>query len=199
MKKNRTEEKEKFDDLGEIEPYQVDKLSKIPSGVILTFAKFWAAAAAVFFILIGGIDLGIDFSKPTQDIYEDAAVTVRAIIMVSLALAIILNYGIKHLAHLMNNRRNNTKKWMVLNLKGFLGFLAYFGYCLVTMVIMFLLVSVFSYYRLVPSFLDNEGIGIEPFSYGLGFILVDGVFLLIKNYIVKLYQYLRYQKMIRVA
>ncbi|RIA77805.1 hypothetical protein EI71_00781 [Anaeroplasma bactoclasticum] len=199
MKKNRTEENEEFDEYGEIEPYQVDKFSKIPSGVIITFAKFWAAAAAVFFILIGGLDLGIDFSKETQDIYEDYAITIKAIILVSLFLAILLNYGIKHLAHLMNNRRNNTKKWMVLNLKGFFGFLAYLVYCIVTMIIMFVLVSLFSYYKLVPSFLDNGGIGIEPFSYGLGFILVDGVFLVIKNYLVKLYQYLRYRRMIQMV
>ena len=199
MKKNRTEENEEFDEYGEIEPYQVDKFSKIPSGVIITFAKFWAAAAADFFILIGGLDLGIDFSKETQDIYEDYAITIKAIILVSLFLAILLNYGIKHLAHLMNNRRNNTKKWMVLNLKGFFGFLAYLVYCIVTMTIMFILVSLFSYYKLVPSFLDNGGIGIEPFSYGLGFILVDFVFLVIKNYLVKLYQYLRYRRMIQMV
>ncbi len=199
MKKKRTEQKEELDNLDEFEPYQVDKFSKIPSGVIITFAKFWAAAAAVFFILIGGLDLGIDFSKETQDIYEDYAITIKAIILVSLFLAILLNYGIKHLAHLMNNRRNNTKKWMVLNLKGFFGFLAYLVYCIVTMTIMFILVSLFSYYKLVPSFLDNGGIGIEPFSYGLGFILVDGVFLVIKNYLVKLYQYLRYRRMIQMV
>jgi hypothetical protein len=99
----------------------------------------------------------------------------------------------------MNNRRNNTHKWMVLNLKGFLGFLAYFLYSIVTMTIMFFIVLLFSYYKLVPSFMDNGGIGIEPFSYGLGFILVDGVFLVAKNYIVKLYQYLKYKKQIQMA
>jgi hypothetical protein len=67
------------------------------------------------------------------------------------------------------------------------------------MIIMFVLVSLFSYYKLVPSFWDNGGIGIEPFSYGLGFILVDGVFLVIKNYLVKLYQYLRYRRMIQMV
>lgn len=199
MKKNRTEENEELDELGEIEPYQVDKLSKIPSGIILTFAKFWAAAAAVFFILIGGIDLGIDFSKAQGDLIKEYEMTFRAIILVSLFLAILLNYGIKHLAHLMNNRRNNTKKWMILNLKGFLGFLAYFLYCIITMAIMFVLVGVFSYFKLVPSFLDNGGIGIEPFTYGLGFIVVDGIFLAIKNGFVKLYQYLKYRRMVEMA
>ena len=199
MKKKRTEENEEFDDLDDIEPYQVDKLSKIPSGVIITFMKFWAAAAAVFFILIGGLDLGLDFSKETNDIIQAYAVTVNAIILVSLFLAIILNYGVKHVAHLMLNRRNNTKKWMIINLKGFFGFLAYLVYCFITMTIMFLLVGVFSYYRLVPSFLDNGGIGIEPFSYGLGYIIVDGVFLVIKNYLVKLYQFLKYKKQIQMV
>lgn len=197
MKKNRTETN--VDDVENIEPYEVDKLSKIPSGIILTFAKFWAAAAAVFFILIGGIDLGINFSKETTDVIEDMAITIRAMVFVSLFLAILLNYGIKHLAHLMLNRRNNTKKWMTINLKGFLGFLAYLVYTLICMVILYLVVSFMSYYRLVPSLLENGGMGIEPFSFGFYYIIIDGIFLVIKNYLVKLYQYLKYKKQIALA
>ena len=197
MKKNRTETN--VDDVENIEPYEVDKLSKIPAGIILTFAKFWAAAAAVFFILIGGIDLGINFSKETTDVIEDMAITIRAMVFVSLFLAILLNYGIKHLAHLMLNRRNNTKKWMTINLKGFLGFLAYLVYTLICMVILYLVVSFMSYYRLVPSLLENGGMGIEPFSFGFYYIIIDGFFLVIKNYLVKLYQYLKYKKQIALA
>lgn len=197
MKKNRTETN--VDDVENIEPYEVDKLSKIPAGIILTFAKFWAAAAAVFFILIGGIDLGINFSKETTDVIEDMAITIRAMVFVSLFLAILLNYGIKHLAHLMLNRRNNTKKWMTINLKGFLGFLAYLVYTLICMVILYLVVSFMSYYRLVPSLLENGGMGIEPFSFGFYYIIIDGIFLVIKNYLVKLYQYLKYKKQIALA
>ena len=40
MKKNRTEEREEIDEYGDMEPYQVDKLSKIPSGLIITFIPF---------------------------------------------------------------------------------------------------------------------------------------------------------------
>ena len=196
MKKNRTEVEENVEDF---EPYQVDKFSKIPAGVILTFAKFWAAAAAVFFILVGGLDLGIDFSKETADIVEDMAVTIRAMILVSLFLAILLNYGIKHLAHLMLNRRNNTKKWMTINLKGFFGFLAYLVYTIICMIILYLVVAFMSYYRLVPSFLENGGMGIEPFSFGFYYIIIDGIFLVTKNYIIKLYQYLKYKRLIAMA
>ena len=45
----------------ELKPYEVDKLSKIPSWIIVIFLKFWAAAAAVFFIAIGGSDIGLDW------------------------------------------------------------------------------------------------------------------------------------------
>ena len=51
------------DDIENLNPYQVDKLSKIPSWIIIAILKYWAAAAAVFFILIGGLDIGIDFSQ----------------------------------------------------------------------------------------------------------------------------------------
>ncbi|MCR5231928.1 MAG: hypothetical protein K6B64_04700 [Acholeplasmatales bacterium] len=193
MKKKRTEQNEEIDD---INPYQVDKLSKIPTGLILTFLKFWAAAAAVFFILVGGIDLGLNFSRPAADAYAEMARTIVGLILVSLFLAILLNYGIKHVCHLMHNRRNNAKKWMVLNIKGFLAFLAYLVYCLVTMTIVFLIVAFMGKYHLIPSLLENNGLGIEPFLTGAIFIVVDGAILFTKNMIIKLYKVLRYRRLI---
>ena len=38
-------------------PYEVDKLSKFPSWLIFLLLKYWAAAAAVFFSVIGGLDI----------------------------------------------------------------------------------------------------------------------------------------------
>ena len=34
----------------DINPYELDKLSKVPSWLIILILKYWAAAAAVFFI-----------------------------------------------------------------------------------------------------------------------------------------------------
>ena len=42
----------------DIDPYKVDKLSKIPSWLIILILKYWAAAAAVFFSVIAGPDNG---------------------------------------------------------------------------------------------------------------------------------------------
>ena len=194
MKKKRTEQNEEFNE--DINPYQVDKLSRIPTGLIVTFLKFWAAAAAVFFILYGGIDLGLNFSKVVVDGYAEMARTIVGVILVSLFLAILLNYGIKHIAHLMHNRRNNAKKWMVLNIKGFLAFLAYLVYCLITMTTVFIIIAFMGKYKLVPSLLDNSGAGIEPFMSGGIFILVDGIILLVKNYTIKLFKVLKYRRLI---
>ena len=194
MKKKRTEQNEELDN--EFEPYQVDKFSKIPTGFIITFLKFWAAAAAVFFILVGGIDLGLNFAKAAADEYAEMARTIVGLILVSLFLAILLNYGIKHIAHLMHNRRNNAKKWMVLNIKGFLAFLAYLVYCLITMALSFIILAFMGKYRLIPSFLENQGMGIEPFTTGIVFMIIDGIVLLAKNYIIKLFKLLRYRRLI---
>lgn len=196
MKKKRTQENENFD---EVNPYEVDKFSRIPNGLIITFLKFWAAAAAVFFILIGGRDLGLDFSKPAADGYAEMARTIVALVLVSLFLAILLNYGVKHLAHLMHSRRNDAKRWMIFNQKGFLTFLFYLAYTFVCMILTFLIVAFLGQHKLIPSFLDNNGSGIEPFSFGFIFILIDGLFLLIKNYAYKLIRLIRYKKLINEA
>ena len=50
-------------DVNKINPYELDKLSKIPSWLIIILLKYWAAAAAVYFGLIGGISFGLDFSQ----------------------------------------------------------------------------------------------------------------------------------------
>ena len=52
-----------IDEINELNPYEVDKLSKIPSWLVIIFIKYWAAAAAVFFMAIGGLDIGVDLSQ----------------------------------------------------------------------------------------------------------------------------------------
>ena len=194
MKKKRTEENEEFVDQN---PYEVDKLSKIPTGLILTFIKFWAAMAAIFFILIGGVDLGLNFSVQAADAYAEMARTVVSIVLVSLLLAAILNYAVKHFAHLMHNRRNNAKKWIIINQKGFLAFLEYLVYTFICVIILFLIIAVMGKYKLVPAILQNGGIGIEPFSAGAIYLLIDGTFLLIKNSVIRLFKVIRYNKLIK--
>ena len=52
MKKTKKTLNDNVENMNEINPYEVDKLSKIPSVVKIIFLKYWAAAAAVFFMVI---------------------------------------------------------------------------------------------------------------------------------------------------
>ena len=59
MKKKKTE----YDDYDPETGYiKKDWLSKIPAWVAVIFLKYWAAAAVVFFLTIGGLDVGLDYS-----------------------------------------------------------------------------------------------------------------------------------------
>lgn len=189
------------DDINEINPYSVDKFSKIPTWLIVLLLKYWAAAAAVFFIAIGGMDIGFDFSQTaTDDPYANMAISILLIILIGLFLALFLNYIIRWLVRLMYNRRNNTFKYNMINCKGFKSFLLCLPYCLIISIILFFLVSFLSYKGLVIDlFGSTGGSGIEPFSYGFCFILVDSIFLIIKNILMNLYNRYKYYKQMREA
>jgi hypothetical protein len=81
-------------DVNNINPYEVDKLSKIPSWLIVILLKYWAAAAAVYFSLIGGMELGLDFSQweDSTDLALRFSQDITVIIVLAFALAIVLNY-----------------------------------------------------------------------------------------------------------
>ena len=90
----------------EFDPYKVDKLSKIPSWLIILVLKYWAAAAAVFFTVIGGIDIGLDFSYDNyQDLIASINMSEQIILFIGLTLALILNYAVKQIVIMLNNRR----------------------------------------------------------------------------------------------
>ena len=61
MKKKKTNTEEEI----EIEEQPGSFFSKIPSWILITIVKYWAAAAAVFCIIIGGLDIGFDFLPKT--------------------------------------------------------------------------------------------------------------------------------------
>lgn len=187
------------DEIRDIDPYKVDKFSKIPTGVIVLLLKYWAAAAAVFFSVIGGLDIGFDYSQSvTDDPYAEMATDISIIIFIALFLALFMNYIVRHLVRLMYNRRNNTYKYNMVNVKGFKSFLLCFPYMLGISIVLYFITSFLSYKGWVLDlFGTTGGMGIEPFTYGLCFILVDSICLLIKNLILNIYQRYKYYKQIK--
>ncbi len=188
--------KVKDKDIEAIDPYKIDKLSRVPSGIIILFLKYWAAAAAVFFSVIGG-PLNFDEIN-TEDPIALMSQNFVLIIFISLFLAVFFNYIVRPIVRLMYNRRNNTFKFNMVNFKGFKSFLISLVYMFFMSLILYFIVSLMGYFGLVfDLFGTTGGVGIEPFSYGLYFIIVDGLFLVIKYLIINLYQRIQYKKQIQ--
>ena len=186
------------DDNKEIDPYKVDKLSRVPSWLIVLILKYWAAAAAVFFSVIGGGDIGITFDDVPENPAQVFAEYVQTIVIIALALALVTNYIVRPIVRLLYNRRNNTYKFNMVNFKGFKSFLVSLCYCLLISIVLFIVVVFLGYYGLVfDPFGTTGGVGIEPFSYGIYFIVVDALFVLVKNIIVMIYERVKYNKQIK--
>lgn len=181
-----------------LNPYKLDKLSRIPSWLIILLLKFWAAAAAVFFSVIGGLDVGIDFSGAGTDPVSAIATSIRIIVLIALFISIFINYLVRPFVRLMYNRKNNTYRYNMINFKGFLSFVVCFLYHLLLSIILFFITLFLSKYHLVLDlFGTTGGVGIEPFTYAFCYMVVDFIFLFIKNVIinsVKRYKYHRQMK-----
>lgn len=190
MKKNVKEE------MNGQEAYKVDKLSKIPSWLIFLLLKYWAAAAAVFFSAIGGLDIGFDFSKVDE---TDPAAIINAdialLVFIGMILTLIMNYIVRPIARMINSPVNNTYKYNMINCKGILSFFLSLLYYMFLSVILFLITIFLSSKKLVlDPFGTTGGQGVEPFTYALCFIVVDFIFLVIKNLILYLHKRIKYNR-----
>lgn len=186
-------EKKKFNGDGQdsTNPYKTDFLSKIPSWLKILILKYWAAAAAVFFIGIGGPSLGLDWSLITEEnaSWMEIQLAITFYILMALFLALLMNYIVKMFAMMMNNSRDNTKRFLFVTRKGFLGFLFNLGYHFLLMIPIYFLTIVIAKYDLLPSIFGSDtSWGLEPFSMGLFYVAVDFVFVFVKNLIVYAYK-----------
>ena len=189
--------KKKKEIIDEINPYEVDKLSKIPSWLIIFVMKYWAAAAAVFFTIIGGLDIGIDFSKDNyNDVVASINMSEQIILIIGFAISILLNYAVKQVVILLNNRRNNTYKYNLINQTGLIGFFLNLIYGIVVSFILFFAISFLGYKGWIFNLFGNSDYGLEPFSYGLCFIIIDIICVLIKNLISNIVERIQYKRQI---
>ena len=187
--------KKKKENIDEFNPYEVDKLSKIPSWLIIFVLKFWAAAAAVFFTIIGGIDIGIDFSKDNfNNVIASINKSEQIIVIIGFAISILLNYAVKQIVILLNNRRNNTYKYNLINQTGLLGFFLHLLYGIVVSFVLFFAISFLGYKGWVINLFGTSEYGIEPFTYGLCFIIIDILCGIIKNIVCDIVERIKYKR-----
>lgn len=176
-------------------PYEVDKLARVPSWLKILLLKYWAAAAACF-LLFGISQLGL--SLDTKSATEDVETTVKLLVLLGLFLAVFMNYVLRPFVRLMFNRRDNTYRYNMINVKG----IKSFGLALVYNMIMAMIIYLVLVYILSPNglvldpFGTTGGIGIEPFTVGFIYLFFDAIFLIIKNLIIMAFQRAKYKKQI---
>ena len=176
-------------------PYQVDKLSKVPSWLVILILKFWAAAAAVFFSVIGGLDIGLDFSTQEGDAITILASNIATVVFIGLFLAVFMNYIVRPFVRMMYNSRDNTYRYNMINLKGLKSLpVALIYNMLLSIILYFVTIFLSSHGLVLDLFGTTGGTGIEPFTYALCYMIVDFIFLFIKNLSVDLYEKHKYNK-----
>ena len=196
--------KKEVQDINDIDPYKVDKLSKVPSWLIVLILKYWAAAAAIYFIgmdtfLINwseteNIQLASDVDKLLYGISQAMLLT----ILFGLFLAIFSNYIVRPFVRMMYNRRNNTYRYNMINVRGFKSFLLALLYNMPLSFVITIVVVWMGYFGLVlDPFGTTGGTGVEPFSYALVYVVIDAFCVLIKDIIVYLYERAKYKKQMR--
>lgn len=83
----------------------------------------------------------------------------------------------------------------MINFKGFLSFLVSLAYYMLLSLIMYFVINLLSSKGLILDlFGTTKGIGIEPFSYALYFIIIDYIFVYIKNLIIYMTKRIRYKR-----
>ncbi|MBQ6783767.1 MAG: hypothetical protein IJP63_07190 [Acholeplasmatales bacterium] len=194
MKKKKTNTDEEI----EIEEQPGSKIAKIPSWILITIVKYWAAAAAVFFIIIGGSDIGFDFTEVYDDPRKILSVSGTIILLIALFSALFQNYVTKLFARALYSRRNNTRRFVVYNQKGFSAFIFYLAYCFLLGFALFFIVTYLGYKGLIfDPFGTTGGAGIEPFSYALFYVILDTLVIIIKNTVINIYQKIKYNKQMK--
>ncbi len=190
MKKKKTEIDEFDPETGYIKK---DFLSKIPAWVAVIFLKYWAAAAVVFFLTIGGLDVGLDYSTmDTMTVAQVASQSMKIVIILALGMSLLFNYAIKQVVFMLHSRTSNVKILYLINMRGFLAFVLHFVYMLAVSLIMYFLITWLGYKGMIVNFFGNTNYGIEPFSYGFWFLIVDGIFVLLKDIIVLIVYRIQY-------
>ena len=162
MKKNEEFQKQN--------PYQSDKLAKIPSWIKILLLKYWAAAAAFYFFAVANP------IAQNEDQYY---------VWVSFGLGIFLEYIVKTLVRFMKNSTDNTYRFNLINLKGVVSLLLNLVYSFVIVIPIMAITVLLQQHGISINLFGEYAVGIEPLMDGLIFLLIDAIAVLIKKLIIK--------------
>ena len=197
---NNKKTNDSLDEIKEIDanPYELDKFSKIPSWIKIFFLKYWAAAAAVFFFLISNFLLDFtEFEDAGKKVGTNFALDFTVILFLCLGLTLFFTYIVRPIVRFMFNRQDNTFKYNMVNVRGLWALPINFAYMFIVSILIYPMQFIFTVKWGINTNLFGQAAGIDPFTYGLMFLIVDTVFISIKNFIIMIYQRISYKKQIQ--
>lgn len=166
-------------------PYQTDKLAKVPSWLKILLLKFWVAAATFFFFGIAN-ELIDATSGNAADLY---------FVFISFGMGLMNEFITKNLVRYMKNSMDNTFHYNMVNKKGSLSLFLNIGYGFITVLPIMFISSFLASKGLVLNLFGANGIGgIEPITDGLIYIVVDFIYMVIKNGSIKIYKRIKFKK-----
>jgi hypothetical protein len=95
-----------------------------------------------------------------------------------------MNYIVKPVVHMFNSSKDDTYRTLMVNQKGIVSFFIALGYNMLLSILLYIVTVFLGSKGLILNLFGGTNYGIEPFTYGLCYLLVDLLFLTIKNLIV---------------
>lgn len=178
-----------FDANKDLDPYKSDKFSKIPSWIKILLLKFWVAGATFFFFGI---------ANPLVDPASDLAPELY-FICISLGMGLFTEYITKNIVRHMKNSRDNTYYYNMINRKGILSLVLNILYGFLTVFPIVYISGFLASKGLMLNFFGGGSSGIEPIENGIMYLIVDFIFLFIKNASVNAYKKHKFQKEEKIA
>ncbi len=153
--------------------YRSSFIDKIPSWILALFVKFWFSGAVCYFIFWG---LGLYIGN-----MEDM------IVIFALVLGIVTDIMVNNVFRFFETYKGQNTKWMMFPQKGWWTFILNVPYAFVV------LLGVMWFYQLLNTGLNMMNgsvgvmyVGVEPLLFGLAYMGVDVLLVMMKNLIISI-------------
>ena len=154
----------------ELKKYRSGVLSRIPMWIKALFIKFWFNGAVCFFFLWG-------LSMLIPNLWDQ-------MLVVGLAMGVVTDLLVNNVFRFLAEEPHDNDKWMMIPQKKFWTLFVNIVYAMAVFALEVLV------YHLINVWLspneDSIVLGVEPFLFGLFYLIIDMAFIGIKNLFVKI-------------
>ncbi len=167
------------------ETFVVNNKSKVPSWLKILLLKYWTAGAVLYFF---GFGLGLLWASTTN--LENQ--TIYLAVLLILGYCLINEYIVKPIVRLFKSSNDDTYYYNMINLKGTKSFFLNLGYSIIVIIPTVIIMSQMAAHGITLD-ITFQG-GIDPFSFALVVVIIDFIYLFIKNTIMNFIKKRKFNK-----